>query len=263
MSIDITKDLDREINKKKEESEEFLQEAKTLLLTAGNQERDALVRAGLDSHINQVDHSHGIEIERAQFEKKFGGRIITLDEIEKVCLKYDLRFLESKRFVGKVDALAGAKLMELQKKGISFDSNDFKVMAPPKAFKLDYVERKVKDLDPALFYRVSGTDGGMYLMVHKWGKDFTFWRRFLGMFYKNVFNMISLMTIGYLLTFELLLTLFHIPNNLYASIPVSLVLGGGFTMITLGLFFKRNPEDWSDRTCENMWQSTSKRGRVN
>ena len=265
--MDFLKDLDREVKTKKDESEQFLAEANSLLLTAGNQEREALIRAGLDVHITQVDHSRTVEIERAKFEKQFSGRIVTKDEIKSVCLKYDLRFLRSQKFTGKVDALAGIKLLELQKSGISFDQNDFFVMAPPTAFNLEDKPKKVKQLDPALFYRIpksASLDGGMFLMVHKWGKDFTFMRRIMGFFYKNVFNMMSMITLLYLLISHIaFFNIMHIHQSYHIGDMIAFVCSILLAMVTLGLMFKDNPEDWKDSNTSNMWDREFKRGRVN
>ena len=56
------------------------------------------------------------------------------------------------------------------------------IMAPIKAFNLQDRPEPPKNVDPALFYRIDTTEGVMYALIHKWGRDFTAIRRIGGIF---------------------------------------------------------------------------------
>lgn len=128
-----------------------------------------------------IDEVHEIlskEVEREQeIEKRLEGssekqffnpekfnqeHIYSLDQIRKVCIKYRLRFLDAKVFVGEIPKEAILKIKALEKEhGQVLDG--FKIIAPKKLFKLEE-----KDSDPLLFLQL--TDNKFYF-IHKWGGE--------------------------------------------------------------------------------------------
>ena len=259
--MDILKEMDKDIAEKREVAEDLTTQAKQLLLTAENKERDALVSAGLDRHIKEIDTTRGVEIEREQFEAKYGNRVLHADEIKALCVKYNLRFLNTHYFNGKVDAQTGmkvAKLMADHKTEMGRDNSDlFYVLAPPRAFALREKPKKVVDLDPILFYKIPGSGGQYYTYVHKWGEDFTIMRKFSGWLFKSVTNMILMpflfaTAVGQVVFFGFA---HHLcPWSLLTLIPAAIA-----TVIFNSNFGNGNPER---ALTERVWNEDTKRSNL-
>jgi hypothetical protein len=106
-------------------------------------------------------------------------KIFTLDVIEKICVKYRLRFLHSKYFKSEVPFEAIIKIKELEKK-YSTEVKDFYVLAPFSVFDLKDINE-----DPLLFAKLG--DGKFYL-VHKWGNDLNFGRSILNFPFRSIYH---------------------------------------------------------------------------
>jgi hypothetical protein len=111
-----------------------------------------------------------------------------------------------------------------------------------------------------LLYRPRSGDG--YVFVHKWGKDFTAWRRFRGYFFESVGNM---WTVTFSIYFMLVSCMFaYISGSFTASLGQHLhflwiaAVSVALTIITLGIMFL-DMEDWDERTTEYTWNSKRKR----
>ena len=96
-------------------------------------------------------------------------RIFHIDSIEKLCIKYRLRFLDTHLFKGDYPNELYSIIPELE---ATHDTQleNFKIMAPSKLFRL-----KTKE-DPLLFVPIGN---GYYYLVHKWGNDLKTYRKFL------------------------------------------------------------------------------------
>ncbi len=94
--------------------------------------------------------------------------VYTLSEIEKLCIRYRLRFLPSKHFRARFpyEAIEHIKLLENKYK---CTLSDFHIMAPAGLFKLEDPEK-----DPVLFAKI---DENRFLFIHKWGRDLSPIRR--------------------------------------------------------------------------------------
>ncbi len=125
------------------------------------------------------------------FEKLKSSEIYHISQIEKICVTYRLRFLDSKYFKGKLpyEAISKIKYLE-QEHETSLDG--FKIMAPSKLFKLENAD------DPLLFAPIGN---GYYYLVHKWGNDISPYRKLLMWPYKNFENfMFALFAISLIFT---------------------------------------------------------------
>ncbi|MEZ4936423.1 MAG: hypothetical protein R2799_02405 [Crocinitomicaceae bacterium] len=112
----------------------------------------------LFDHFN--DHLAFLEAEKEH--------IWSLETIEKLCLKYRLRFLDSELFKGDIPQEAWDRLAELEDRhGKRFRS--FRIIAPGEFFELNYVDK-----DPIMLAELSPNK---YLFIHKWGKDMKWWRQ--------------------------------------------------------------------------------------
>ncbi len=184
MANTIEKDLVKARKESFSTTEEKKEPIKLLMETSAVEERNILREAGLDFNIKEVEKKVGINMTRTKKEEELGSKVFTYEEIENTCIKYGLRFLSSKRYKGVIEPTLGKTLLNFFKeKNINSQSweanNNLYIMAPSKAFNLD--ERPdPPPVDPVMFYKMSTTDGDMYALVHKWGRDFTVFRRIIG-----------------------------------------------------------------------------------
>ncbi|MEM8927566.1 MAG: hypothetical protein AAGC45_05145 [Bacteroidota bacterium] len=125
------------------------------------------------------------------FDQLETGRIFHIGQIQKICIDYRLRFLNSKYFKGKIPQAAISEIKRLEKLHET-EIGGFKIMAPSKLFKLED-----KD-DPLLFAPIGN---GYYYLIHKWGNDLHPLRKLLVWPFKNIVNLgLTTLVISYLAT---------------------------------------------------------------
>ena len=105
--------------------------------------------------------------------------IFHISHIEKICVNYRLRFLDTKYFKGTYPEEVIEKINTLEKKHTTV-LDGFKIIAPSKLFRLDKAD------DPLLFAPM-GND--YYYLIHKWGTDLHPLRRLKYWGVKNVENL--------------------------------------------------------------------------
>lgn len=186
------------------------------LLMAGDAAEDIAILSKLSKHsdFQRIQRHVGEQIELEAFDEKFKGRVYTSEQIKKLCMDYNLRFLNSQRYTGSLDVEITAKLKEFAKECDldlmqALQHDKFYIMAPADCFILDKKEFTSKaairraEQDPVIFYRINNAKGeDVYRMIHKWGNDFSIFRLIQGFKWKNIFN-------------------YHIYHTLTAMIPVS------------------------------------------
>ncbi|MDT0607313.1 hypothetical protein [Croceitalea rosinachiae] len=129
------------------------------------------------------------------------SRVFYIDQIEKICTDYRLRFLDTKYFKGKIPITAFSKIKQLEKNH-DIQINGFKIMAPSKLFKLED-----KD-DPLLFAPIGN---GYFYLIHKWGNDLHPLRKILVWPFKGIVNLtITTLIISYFATLA-------VPNGLFSK----------------------------------------------
>ena len=96
--------------------------------------------------------------------------IYSLDQIKQICIKYRLRFLDSKAFIGEIPTEAILIIKALEKE-LGQPIDGFKIVAPKKLFQLED-----KDSDPLLFLQLA--DNKFYF-IHKWGGELNRFRALL------------------------------------------------------------------------------------
>ncbi len=115
--------------------------------------------------------------------------IYTVDQIRKICIKYRLRFLDSKAFIGEIPAEAILKVKALEKQ-LGHPVDGFKIVAPKKLFQLED-----KDSDPLLFLQLA--DNKVYF-IHKWGGELNRFRAFLAAPLRSFMSMFwTLLTLAF------------------------------------------------------------------
>ena len=100
--------------------------------------------------------------ENLNFDTLNVNQIFHVKDIQKLCINYRLRFLDSKRFNGNFppEALDAIKAFEKEQER---EITGFKMIAPAGMFKL-----AEKDKDPLLFVPMGGN---YYYLIAQWGKD--------------------------------------------------------------------------------------------
>lgn len=107
-------------------------------------------------------------------------KIFHIDDIEKLCINYRLRFLNSRYFKGNFPEEAISEIRHLEKSH-NIAMKNFKIVAPAKLLKLENAD------DPLLFAPM-GND--YYYLIHKWGRDLHPFRKLLMWPYKSFDNLV-------------------------------------------------------------------------
>lgn len=129
-------------------------------------------------------------------------KIYHIKDIQKICVDYRLRFLDSKYFKGEIPEEAVSKIRDLENKHQT-SLYTFKIIAPAKLLKLENAD------DPLLFTPL-GND--YYYLIHKWGNDLHPLRKTLMWPYKTLENLV--------------ITIFFISLMLTAITPIHLFSTG-------------------------------------
>ncbi len=117
--------------------------------------------------------------------------IFHISQIEKICVNYRLRFLDTKHFKGAYPTKVVEEIKMLEKNHETV-LDGFRIIAPSKLFQLDKAD------DPLLFAPMGN---GYYYLIHKWGTDLHPLRRIKYWSIKNVENLgIAIFTVSVLFT---------------------------------------------------------------
>lgn len=112
--------------------------------------------------LQQLTNSVGEQPVGFQFDLLETDRIYHIDHIEKLCVDYRLRFLDSSLFSGTYPAEALEAIRQVEETH-NVHIEHYKIVAPAPMFKL--VE---KDKDPLLFAPMGN---GYYYLLAQWGND--------------------------------------------------------------------------------------------
>lgn len=127
-----------------------------------------------------------------EFDLLETNRIFHIADIEKICVEYRLRFLNSSLYKAPLPYEAIARIKEIEK-AHNIQLIGFKMMAPASLFKLENAD------DPLLFAPM-GND--YYYLIHSWGKDLHPFRRMLMWPFRHLENfMFFLLALSFLLAF--------------------------------------------------------------
>lgn len=129
---------------------------------------------------SKLDNQNNSCINSLTFDDLDMDKIFHIDSIEKLCINFRLRFLDTHLFKGDYPNELYSIIPELE---ATHDTKleNFKIMAPSKLFRL-----KTKE-DPLLFVPIGN---GYYYLVHKWGDDLKTYRKLLVWPFKNVNTLI-------------------------------------------------------------------------
>lgn len=110
------------------------------------------------------------------------NQLYSLQEIKKVCVKYRLRFLDSKHYKAEFPYEAILKIKAFEDKyGVRIEN--FKIIAPDAVFNLQDVNK-----DPLLFAQLANNK---FLLIHQWGKDLAWYRSFQYYPVRNIYTYLN------------------------------------------------------------------------
>ena len=118
----------------------------------------------IQSKLNNSDNVDFNDFDLDLLESK---NVYHISHIQKICIDYRLRFLDSSYFKNEIPFEAIQKIKNLEQEHET-ELKGFKIMAPSKLFKLENAD------DPLLFAPIGN---GYYYLIHKWGNDLSPFRK--------------------------------------------------------------------------------------
>ena len=147
-----------------QESKEILEQVKENLVSQTNSDLEMLKFFGTSKTIL----THEQQITNAT--RAMTGEYLTENDIYKVCIRYDLKFLNTSHYKNEVPLKALNDLKKFKDSTRYFDSKRLFIIAPKSHFKLTQRPK----VDPVLVYKA---DEGGYNIISTWGNDFSWKRR--------------------------------------------------------------------------------------
>ena len=173
-----------------------------------------------------LDEKNNDKFNELKFDKMEYRNIFHKDTIKEICVRYRLRFLDSNLFMGEYPKNITKIIGDLESNH-NTKLNNFMIMAPSKLFKI-----KSPD-DPILFVPIGNN---YYYLVHKWGKEFNFFRKLLVLPFKNIDNL-TIFSVLVSIFFALLGKIIMPSLTLSEVFILFLFLVKGFVFIFFYLFF--------------------------
>ena len=166
-----TVDLHDQLKKiqKKHPAESIMEEVHGIL--ASEEKEDFRISNAISNNRQFQDIDEGLLDEE---------HIFTIEQIERLCIKYRLRFLDSKHFKGEIPYEAIQKVRALENL-LDTDLKGFKIIAPKELFKLTD-----KDSDPILMLPLKND---RFYFIHKWGGEISSLRALLAFPMRNFMSM--------------------------------------------------------------------------
>ncbi len=224
-------------NRNKTMSESFILEEVYAILGENDAQRNQ-IKEVLFSESSTIANSF-------HFDLLETNKIFHLDQIKTICIDYRLRFLDSNLFQNPLPEEAITKINELQKRHQS-ELSGFKIVAPSSAFNLKNYD------DPLLFAPIGN---GYYYLIHKWGNDVSFLRKWK---FKPIKNIENFLIFSVLLSW--IVALITPETNLSKQIPMASLIVFLFAFksivgVALYYFFMMgknfNTEIWNREFKEN------------
>lgn len=153
--------------------ENLMEQVQKIFEEEGQKERLILDSLNYDS---EFEESNSFNFELLEREN-----IYHLSDIERICIDYRLRFLNSAIFKGELPFEAISKIKHLEKTH-DISLKGFKIMAPAKMFKLKNAD------DPLLFAPIGNQ---YYYLIHSWGRDLHPLRKVMMWPFRNLENFIA------------------------------------------------------------------------
>ena len=246
-------------------------ESVKLLMSGEDGDIEILKRTGLDHEINKAEKIKGLEIDRKNLEDTYNGFVFTKDEIKDICIKYDLRFLPTKYFRGKLDTEVADKLKKFvaEHPEIGAVSESFYIIAPDNSFDIKYpCSNPSSKTDLILVYKVRTERYGVdkFVFIHKWGnEEFSPIRRLKGIFYESPSSMTSVLMSAWIVIIS---TIFGLSSSgftgewyQYLNLIWIVAVSFGMSMLTLLIMFNDSDMKLYKRTSDEVWNTRYTRRR--
>lgn len=156
--------------------------------------REEIIRTALQDET--YSNSNTFDLDKLE-----SAKIFYIDDIEKMCVNYRLRFLGSSLFKANLPYEAILRIKQ-EEKIHNTHLNGFRILAPASAFKLKNAD------DPLLFAPIGN---GYYYLIHSWGNDLHPLRKLLMWPLRHLENFMF-----FLLLLSLLLTLM-VPSGMFSK----------------------------------------------
>ncbi len=133
--------------------------------------------------LDAIQENFEDESNHFDFDLLSTNKIFHISDIEKICITYRLRFLNSSLFKGELPYEAISKIKQLEKEH-KISLKAYKIMAPSQFFKLKNAD------DPLLFAPIGNQ---YYYLIHSWGRDLHPLRKLMMWPFKHLENFIVLL----------------------------------------------------------------------
>ena len=151
-------------------------------------------------------------------------KLISIETVECICLKYRLRILDISYFKGELPQAALNKVKEIESR-YKTHLKPLKIIAPGELFELEDSE-----IDPILLAEI---EENKFLFIHKWGNEFNFFRKISSLPLRTPKSMaISLGVIALILS----TLLASVSYDLQVIKPIDFIFGTILIFSGLGLF---------------------------
>lgn len=169
-------------------------------------------------------------------------RIFSLSTIEKICVRYRLRFLEIERFKGAIPEAAWSEISAIESR-YKTKLRRLRIIAPGEFFEIDHIDK-----DPILFAELAPDQ---YLFIHKWGGEFSVWRKIQSFPFQSIkTGILSIVVLAALLSTVLagITVQFDVSALDFLFSIFHFTIAGSLFMIFIALSFSIYPS-------KNMWKS--------
>jgi len=140
-------------------------------------------RAKVERILNAFQENCEDESNHFYFDLLSTDKIFHISDIEKICITYRLRFLNSSFFKGELPHEAISKIKQLEEEH-KISLKAYKIMAPSQFFKLKNAD------DPLLFAPIGNQ---YYYLIHSWGRNLHPLRKLMMWPFKHLENFIVLL----------------------------------------------------------------------
>ncbi len=223
--------------RKKEISTQDILAEVNAVLSRNQQERNRI--------INQLSEENSTIVNHFNINLLETDRIFHINQIQKVCIDFRLRFLDSHLFQNGIPEEAVTQISRLEKKHQT-QLRGFKIVAPSKTFNLKNYD------DPLLFAPIGN---GYYYLIYQWGNDLNALRKWQ---FKPIKNIESFLIFSVLLSW--IVAIITPETNLSKQIPMASLIVFLFAFksivgVALYYFFMMgknfNSEIWNREFKEN------------
>ncbi len=204
-----------ELKKQRAQFPSLLKEVNEVLLQSAHSDEELL---------NRLKDNRDAGTEEIIIAENDLDNIYSINEIEKICINYRLRFLDSKYFKQEFPYDAIVRINEFEKR-YNTKIKRFKIIAPDKAFDLIDVNQ-----DPLLFAQLSNNT---FYLLHQWGKDIVWYRKFLFLPIRDIYTYFySIIVLAVLFAFSIPFSWLQVQpdNEMYIRLWLAM-------HCTIGFFF--------------------------